>query len=162
MLTSSLSSPKKSSAATGIVKLSACLRFFAEGGYQTGVGKDHEVGLAQSSFSVVLSQVLVVLEEKLCPQWINILENVEEKRKVALSFLDIPKFFLKKEAPCKLFKEAPCKVLDWPPLQLIAVQFVAYLCFYPCNNIQLMYGILLINICNLHFRYQRTPFPYGK
>ncbi|XP_055910815.1 putative nuclease HARBI1 [Eupeodes corollae] len=54
-----------------IVKLAACLRFFAEGGYQKGVGKDYEIGIAQSTFSLVLSEVLGILEETLCPQWIS-------------------------------------------------------------------------------------------
>ncbi|XP_055905253.1 putative nuclease HARBI1, partial [Eupeodes corollae] len=69
-----------------IIKLSACLRFFAEGGYQTGVGNEGRVGMAQPSFSKVLAEVLEVLEEQLCPQWIKLPKTVAEKRNIALAF----------------------------------------------------------------------------
>lgn len=77
---------KKQFAVAPIVKLSACLRFFAEGGYQTGVGKDHDVGLAQSSFSKVLTEVLDVFGTYLCPRWVQFPTTQEEKAKIALSF----------------------------------------------------------------------------
>lgn len=50
--------------------MAAVLRFFAEGSYQHGVGKDVEISMAQSTFSEVLTAVLNVMEKKLCPEWI--------------------------------------------------------------------------------------------
>lgn len=77
---------KKPGAVPPYIKISACLRFFAEGGYQTGVGKDHEVGLAQSSFSEVLSVVLCFFESEMCPVWIKTPTTEEEKRKISMNF----------------------------------------------------------------------------
>lgn len=71
MLTESLPPAKKKCAIPPIVKLSACLRFFAEGGYQKGVGRDYEVAMAQSTFSEVLSEFLNALEVSLCSKWIS-------------------------------------------------------------------------------------------
>ncbi|XP_054745868.1 putative nuclease HARBI1 [Anastrepha obliqua] len=76
----------KQIAVTPVVKLSACLRFFAEGGYHTGVGKDHDVGLAQSSFCKALADVLFIFEQYLCPRWIQFPETAEEKSKIAIAF----------------------------------------------------------------------------
>lgn len=50
-----------------IIKLAAALRFFAEGSYQEGAGNDLFVGMAQPTFSKALSEVLMILENKLCP-----------------------------------------------------------------------------------------------
>lgn len=86
LLTTSRQPTRKRFAISPIVKLSACLRFFAEGGYQTGVGIDHNIGLAQSTFSKELAEVLDVLEAQLCPQWISVYKTVEEKRNVTLPF----------------------------------------------------------------------------
>ncbi|XP_037957662.1 putative nuclease HARBI1 [Teleopsis dalmanni] len=77
---------KKQFAVAPIVKLSACLRFFAEGAYQTGVGKDHDVALTQPTFSKVLSEVLNIFETHLCPKWIRVPKTSEEKRKIAAAF----------------------------------------------------------------------------
>lgn len=54
-----------------IDKLAACLRFFAEGNYQHGVGKDWQLNISQSTFSKILSEVLVAFEEILCLKWIS-------------------------------------------------------------------------------------------
>lgn len=62
------------------------MRFFAEGGYQTGIGKDSDVNLAQSTFSMVLKEVLNVFEAHLCPVWINVAKTAAEKRQIALAF----------------------------------------------------------------------------
>ncbi|XP_055913458.1 putative nuclease HARBI1 [Eupeodes corollae] len=78
---------KKSFAVPKIVRLSACLRFFAEGGYQRGVGKDHDVGIAQSTFSEVLSNFLNIFEENLCPEWIKS-QTAEEQRSTNLHFFE--------------------------------------------------------------------------
>ena len=63
-----------------IVKLSASLRFFAEGGYQTGVGKDFNVSLGQSTLSKVLTEVVDIFETHLCSLWIKVPNITEEKR----------------------------------------------------------------------------------
>ncbi|XP_065366368.1 putative nuclease HARBI1 [Calliphora vicina] len=78
--------PKNSSGVSSVLKLSACLRIFAEGGYQTGVGKDSDVALAQPTFSKVLTEVVRILEAQLCPVWIKFPTTAEEKRKIALAF----------------------------------------------------------------------------
>lgn len=62
MLTSHYQPNKRQSGVSPIVKLSGCLRFFAEGGYQTGVGNDFEVSLAQPTFSKVLNEVVDIFE----------------------------------------------------------------------------------------------------
>ncbi|XP_046810395.1 uncharacterized protein LOC124420690 [Lucilia cuprina] len=62
-----------------IIKLSASLRFFAEGEYQTGVGKDSDVSIAQSTFCKVLAEVINIFETHLCPIWIKV-PTTEEKR----------------------------------------------------------------------------------
>ncbi|XP_055910734.1 uncharacterized protein LOC129945099 [Eupeodes corollae] len=71
VLSSSLPPVKQKFGVPPIIKLAATLRFLAEGGYQKGVGKDHEVGLAQPSVSLIMAEVLNVLEERLCPEWIK-------------------------------------------------------------------------------------------
>lgn len=77
---------KKTFAVPPIVKLSGCLRFLAEGGYQTGIGKDCDVSLAQSTFSKVLAEVLEVFETNLCHVWIQMPRTMEEKRKIVRAF----------------------------------------------------------------------------
>ena len=64
------------------MKLSACLRFFVEGTYQKGVGRDYEVALAQSSFSEVLSEFLLAMEISLCSQCITYPTDAETKKTV--------------------------------------------------------------------------------
>lgn len=86
VLTTHTQPPKKQFAVPTVVKLSGCLRFFAEGGYQTGVGKDYDVSLAQSTFSMVLTEVVNIFENHLCPMWINVPKSPDEKKKIALAF----------------------------------------------------------------------------
>ncbi|XP_036340840.1 putative nuclease HARBI1 [Rhagoletis pomonella] len=83
VLTTHVLPAKKQFAVSPIVKLSGVLRFFAEGGYQTGVGKDHDVSVAQSSLSKILTEVLEIFEKHLCPKWIQVAKTAEEKRKIA-------------------------------------------------------------------------------
>lgn len=61
------------------LQLAACLRFFAEGGYQEGVGKDFHVAMGQSTFSKVLAEVINALEDKLCPSWLALEMSNQEK-----------------------------------------------------------------------------------
>lgn len=84
VLTSHIEPKQKSFGISPIVKLSGALRFFAEGGYQTGIGKDCDVSLAQCSMSKVLTEVVNIFEEYLCPSWITFC-GTEEKRKIALA-----------------------------------------------------------------------------
>ncbi|XP_065080793.1 putative nuclease HARBI1 [Ochlerotatus camptorhynchus] len=69
-------------------KLAACLRFFAEGSYQHGAGKDYDVAIAQSTFSKVLSEMLVILERKICPKWITFAMTDQEMREAKRNFYD--------------------------------------------------------------------------
>ncbi|XP_055912672.1 putative nuclease HARBI1 [Eupeodes corollae] len=72
-----------STSMTPICRLSAVLRFLAEGGYQLGTGNDFKNAMAQSTISTNLSKVLQILERKLCPKWINLnmndVETIEAK-----------------------------------------------------------------------------------
>lgn len=86
VLTSHVQPTKKIFAIPPIVKLNTTLRFFAEGGYQTGIGKDCDVSQAQSSVSKVLTEVVNIFEIHLCPKWIKFCKSSEEKRKIALAF----------------------------------------------------------------------------
>lgn len=69
-----------------IIKLSAALRYFAEGGYQTGCGNEHMSGLAQSTFSKVLTQVVNILESEICADFIKFSTSSTEKERIKLSF----------------------------------------------------------------------------
>lgn len=74
------------SSITPIIKLSATLRFLAEGGYQTGCGNEYLSGLAQSTFSKVLTQIINILEEEICTDLINFPRTEQEKEQIKLSF----------------------------------------------------------------------------
>ncbi|XP_055837670.1 putative nuclease HARBI1 [Episyrphus balteatus] len=76
----------RSSSISPELKLAASLRFLAEGGYQHGVGQDFNLGMAQSTISVVLSEVLNILEVQLCPRWISLAMTEEEKSEARLHF----------------------------------------------------------------------------
>lgn len=67
------------------MKLASTLRFLAEGSYQKGVGRQIDVGLAQSTFSEVLAEVLLTLEKVLCPQWI-VWPSLDEKKEISKGF----------------------------------------------------------------------------
>ncbi|XP_058810960.1 putative nuclease HARBI1 [Topomyia yanbarensis] len=67
-------------------KLAACLRFFAEGNYQHGAGRDFHVSIAQPTFSKVLADMLEILERKLCPKWISLEMSPEEQCRAKLNF----------------------------------------------------------------------------
>lgn len=71
-----------------IIKLAAALRFFAEGSYQKGVGNDFFVGMAQPTFSKALSEVLMILENNLCPAAINFPIDDAEKDAIKRGFYD--------------------------------------------------------------------------
>ncbi|XP_065092850.1 putative nuclease HARBI1 [Ochlerotatus camptorhynchus] len=80
--------PQRQGALSVKEKLAACLRFFAEGSYQHGTGKDFDVAVAQPTFSKILSEILTVFERKMCPQWINIRMSNEEMRRAKRFFYE--------------------------------------------------------------------------
>ncbi|XP_055920582.1 putative nuclease HARBI1 [Eupeodes corollae] len=75
-----------SSSISLICRLAAVLRFLGEGGYQLGVGNDYEVGMAQSTFSSNLTNVLKALERRLCHLWIQLEMTETEKRQAKREF----------------------------------------------------------------------------
>ncbi|XP_055614942.1 putative nuclease HARBI1 [Toxorhynchites rutilus septentrionalis] len=69
-------------------KLAVCLRFFAEGSYQHGASKDYDVAIAQSTFSKVLDEMLIILERKICTKWINFEMTQQEMREAKRFFYE--------------------------------------------------------------------------
>lgn len=69
-------------------KLAACLRFFAEGGYQRGAAQDFNVAIAQPTFSQHFTTILDALERILCPKWITLAMTEEEKQEAKRYFYD--------------------------------------------------------------------------
>lgn len=78
--------PVNSVSVLPVIKLAAVLRFLADGSYQKGVGNDFNVGVAQSTFSKILKEVLNVLEKEICSEFIKFPESVQEKEEIKLSF----------------------------------------------------------------------------
>lgn len=68
--------------------LAAALRFFAEGGYQKGVGNDRYIGMAQPTISKILRLVLNVLEKEVCPAVIQFPVDEDEKNSIKLGFYE--------------------------------------------------------------------------
>lgn len=62
-----------------IIKLAACLRFFAQGSYQRSVGNDFHVAVGQSTFSEFLRGFLLIMEEHICSKWIKARLTQEEE-----------------------------------------------------------------------------------
>ncbi|XP_062535365.1 putative nuclease HARBI1 isoform X2 [Armigeres subalbatus] len=71
-----------------MIKLSAALRFLAEGSYQKGVGNDLFSGLAQPTFSKVLSTVIDAFETEICQEAIRFPMSHEEKCKIKRAFYE--------------------------------------------------------------------------
>ncbi|XP_067625734.1 putative nuclease HARBI1 [Eurosta solidaginis] len=63
-----------------VLQLAATLRFLAEGSYQTSVGKDSSISVARSTVSTILDDVLNVMNQLVCPQWVK-LEMDEPKQR---------------------------------------------------------------------------------
>ena len=72
--------PIKSTSVPAVIKLTAVLRFFAEGGYQKRTGNDFNVGLAQSTMSKTLTEMLNVLETEICSNLIKFPDTDVEKK----------------------------------------------------------------------------------
>lgn len=77
-----------SSSVLPIIKLSAALRFFAEGGYQRGAGNDVLVAVAQPTMSKMLSKIVDVFEELVCPVAIIFPMNDQEKNSIKMGFYE--------------------------------------------------------------------------
>ncbi|XP_039969006.1 uncharacterized protein LOC120780828 [Bactrocera tryoni] len=67
-------------------RIVAALRFFAEGSYQHEVGTDYNVAMGQSTVSKSLSNVLDVMERKLCRECIKFEQTDEEKKQAKQEF----------------------------------------------------------------------------
>lgn len=68
------------------IKLAATLRFLAQGSYQLSVANDFNLGLSQPVVSKIISEIVDVLERKICPQWIKFVMTDEEKAEAKLHF----------------------------------------------------------------------------
>lgn len=62
-----------------ILKLCATLRFLADGSYQKCSGNDFNVGLAQPIVSVVMKEVLNIIEQHMSAKWIKTQMTEEEQ-----------------------------------------------------------------------------------
>lgn len=69
-----------------ILKLAATLRLLAEGGYQQSVGQDYCIGMAQPTVSKVVAETLLILEKKLCAQWISFDMSEDDKKEAKKAF----------------------------------------------------------------------------
>ncbi|XP_062556580.1 putative nuclease HARBI1 [Armigeres subalbatus] len=78
----------KSTSVPATLKLSAALRFFAEGSYQNGVGNDMFAGMAQPTLSKILTSVIDVFEAELCPTVIQFPVSDEEKSEIKRGFYE--------------------------------------------------------------------------
>ncbi|XP_055906755.1 putative nuclease HARBI1 [Eupeodes corollae] len=79
---------KRCTAIPNVVKLAATLRFCAHGSYQFSVGNEYCLGLAQSTVSLVLKEVLNVMENQICPKWIKFNCSEVEKSRAKLYFFE--------------------------------------------------------------------------
>lgn len=78
-ITPKLNSGRRSLALGPEIKLATTLRFLAQGSYQTSVGNDFNISLAQPTVSKVLSEVLDACETTICRRWIKASMSEEEK-----------------------------------------------------------------------------------
>lgn len=62
-----------------LLQLAAALRFLAEGSYQRSVGNDSSICLGRSTVSIILDDVLKVVQRFVCPQWVQLEMNSNEK-----------------------------------------------------------------------------------
>lgn len=81
-----LKQPVRMSAIPPILKLCTALRFFANGNYQKSSNKDFNLGLAQPTVSIVLKEVLDVINKRICGQWIKATLSEEEQNRSKFSF----------------------------------------------------------------------------
>lgn len=79
---------KRCTSVPNVIKLCTALRFFAHGSYQLSVGNEFSIGLAQSTVSIILKDVVNVLEECICPKWIKYTYTDAEKRRAKTYFFE--------------------------------------------------------------------------
>lgn len=82
----------RSTAIPPLLKVCAALRFFAEGSFQKSHGNDFNLGMAQPTLSVVLTEVVHLIEQKLCKIWIISKLTEEEKAQNKNYFYSKTKF----------------------------------------------------------------------
>lgn len=70
-----------------VLKICAALRFFSSGSYQQNVGDDFSIGMAQSTISEAITEVVVLFEQFLCEKWIKFEMNETEKLNCKISFM---------------------------------------------------------------------------
>lgn len=67
-------------------ELAAFLSFMATGAYQASVGNDSICSMSKSQVSKVISEMLNIFEDYLCPKWITLEKSEEEENEVKESF----------------------------------------------------------------------------
>lgn len=83
-----LRSPAGSASVLPIIRLSAALRFLAEGSYQKGAGNDLFAGISQPTMSKSLSTILDILESEVCPTAITFPTDEAEKNEIKMAFFE--------------------------------------------------------------------------
>ncbi|KAI8116228.1 putative nuclease HARBI1 [Lucilia cuprina] len=63
--------PKRNTAVSKLIKLTATIRILAEGSYQKGAGNDHYVNLCQTTVSESFNECIEAMYSELCPRWIT-------------------------------------------------------------------------------------------
>jgi hypothetical protein len=78
---------RRSSAIPVHTQLLAFMRFLAIGDYQIAIGDDLLIGISQSSMSRIITKMLAIFEDKICPAEIKFPITVAEKTEVKKGFL---------------------------------------------------------------------------
>ncbi|XP_053957681.1 putative nuclease HARBI1 [Anastrepha ludens] len=76
-----------SSSITPMLKLCCALRFFAHGSYQQTVENEFQLGLAQPTVSLILKEILPILESEICSVLINTEMTEEEKQQAKSKYI---------------------------------------------------------------------------
>lgn len=66
-----LTAGKRITAINPVIKLAMVLELMAKGSYQDLIGNDYLIGMAQSTVSTVLWEVIEAIENNLCSEWIK-------------------------------------------------------------------------------------------
>ncbi|XP_049301923.1 putative nuclease HARBI1 [Bactrocera dorsalis] len=77
---------RMSSSITPMLKLCAALRFFAHGSYQQAIGNEFQLGLAQPTVSLILKEIIPILENEICRTHISVDMSEEEKQQARSKF----------------------------------------------------------------------------
>ncbi|XP_017479444.1 PREDICTED: uncharacterized protein LOC108368990, partial [Rhagoletis zephyria] len=65
----------RSTAVQPAIQLAATLNVLAKGSYQHGAGNQFNLGLAQLTVSLIIKELIPLMEEKLCCKWIKMPDN---------------------------------------------------------------------------------------